>query len=99
MRGRRSTISGSTPSCPRPAEARGDRGAGGPAAANEHGGPRVAIGRRWVALIEPIGPAEVARLGLAMRPPPADLLLLAFELAERRQQRPGARPAVGIRHQ
>src|SRR6185312_9110748 len=47
------------------------------------------------ALVEPVGPAEVARIGLAGGAPAPDPLLMAPELLERGEQAPGAqRPAV-----
>src|SRR5439155_6325072 len=42
-----------------------------------------------LALIEPVRPAEVARVHLVRAPRPAELLLMALDLVERGEQRPG----------
>ena len=49
----------------------------------------VGIGGRRLAQIEPVRPAEVARIGVAAGTRGAELFLKAFELAELGQERPG----------
>ena len=48
----------------------------------------------WVFLIEPVRPAEVARVHLVRAPRPAEVLLMALDLVERGEQRPGLRRAA-----
>ena len=85
MRGSRSTISVSTPQL---REARGDRKPGLAAADDQHGRIAVGVGGGGLAQVEPVGAAEIARIGLALRPRLADLLLVALDLVERGEQRP-----------
>ena len=80
---------------------RGDAQPGLAAADHQHGRVAVGIFGRRLAQIEPVRPAEIARIGLAARPRDAELLLEAFQLLQRGQQRPGFQPVAvgGIRDQ
>ncbi len=70
-------------------EARGDRKSGMAAADHQH--DRIAVGIFGIGLaqVEPVGAAEIPRIGVAARPRHAELLLVALEFLERGQQRPG----------
>ncbi len=69
-------------------QARSDRKPCLPAAHDQHGGVPVRIFGGGIAQIEPVRPAEVARIGFALRPRPADAFLHAAQFIERSEQRP-----------
>ena len=75
-------------------EPRRDREPGLPAADDQHGRVAVGVGGGCLAQVEPVRAAEIARVGLAGRPRPADPLLVALDLVERGEQRPGLRRAA-----
>ncbi len=75
---------------------RRDRKPGLAAADHQHGGVAITVVARGVAQVEPVRPAEIARIGLPPRPRRAELLLKAFQFIERGEQRPCRQPvAVG----
>ncbi len=73
---------------------RGDRKPGLSAADHQHIGVAVGIFGGGLAQVEPVGPAEVARIGLAAWPRMALLLLETLQLFQCRQQRPGLQPVA-----
>ena len=81
-------------------ETRRDRQPGLTAADDQHGGVAVLVDGGSLAQIEPIGSAEITRIGLALRPRLPDMLLVALYFVERRQKRPGlSAPVAVIRNQ
>src|SRR6185437_15355758 len=64
---------------------------------HEHDWIVIAIGPRRAALIEPIGPAKIARISLSARARLVQLLLEALQLLERGEQCPGFQPVVVAR--
>jgi hypothetical protein len=79
-------------------EARAHAEAGLPATNHEHGRIAVGIFAGDFSQIEPVGPAEIARIGFAHRSRAAHMLLVSLDLVERREQRPcvGARAIARI---
>jgi hypothetical protein len=73
---------------------RGDRQPGLSAADHQHIGVAVGIFGGGLAQVEPVGPAEVARIGLSAWTCMALLLLEALQFLECRQQRPGLQPVA-----
>lgn len=67
---------------------RRNRQTGLAAADHQYGGIAFGVVARCVAQIEPVRPAEVARIGLSPRPRGAELFLEPLELVERSEQRP-----------
>ena len=81
-------------------EPRGDREPGLTAADHQNGRVAIFIRGGRFAQIEPVGTAKIARVGLALRPRLADMLLVSLDLVERREQRPGLGAAIrGIGHE
>ena len=71
-------------------QSRGDGEAGLAAADDENFGIAVGVGGGRQALVEPVGAAEIARVGFAGRAArAADVLLVALDLVERGEQVPG----------
>ena len=73
---------------------RRDRKPGLSAADHQHDRIAVGIFGGGFAQIEPVGPAKIARIGLAARPRRSELFLKTFQFIERRQQRPGLQRVV-----
>jgi hypothetical protein len=69
-------------------EPRGDRKPGLSPADDEHGRIAAGIFGGGFAQVEPVGPAKVARIDLALRPRSSEPLLVSLQFFERRQQRP-----------
>jgi hypothetical protein len=76
-------------------EAGGDRQPRLSAADDQHRGITIDVLGGLPAQVEPVGSAEVARIGLAARPVGADMLFMPVQSLERRQQGPCPQTAPG----